>query len=249
MVINSMIEELETTKQSTGTSQRTAALVTGISLLLMMVLAMFSTFFVIEGLIVPGDATLTAENIVNNEILVRLGIFSLMIVIILDIIVAWSLTIVLRPVNWSLSLLGGWFRLVYAAIFFVALVSLVNAFNLVTDGTSAGLFEGDQVTSQMMLSLNSFNAGWDAGLIIFGLHLIVVGYLVFKSGNMPRLLGLLVIICGAGYMIDTFILILMPNLGVTLSLVTFIGEILLGIWLLVKGLQAKAWEGGVLKSR
>jgi hypothetical protein len=247
MLLNSTIENLETTKHTTGTSQRTAALVTGISLMLMMVLAMFATFFVLDGLIEPGNAAVTAENLVNNEVLVRLGIFSLVIVIILDIIVAWSLTIFLQPINWSLSLLGGWLRLAYASIFFVALISLVNAFNLLADGAGARLFEADQVPSQMMLSINSFYAGWDAGLLIFGLHLIVVGYLVFKSGNMPRLLGVLVMICGAGYMIDTAILVLIPNLGVSLSVVTFIGEILLGIWLLVKGLQAKAWEDGMLK--
>ncbi|MFL7837884.1 MAG: DUF4386 domain-containing protein [Candidatus Promineifilaceae bacterium] len=248
MVLNSTIEGLETIKHATGTSQRTAALITGISLLLMTVLAMFANFFVIEGLIVPGNAALTAENILNNEALLRWGIFSLMLVIILDIIVAWSLTVFLRPVNWSLSLLGGWFRLVYSAIFFVALVSLVNGFNLVTAAAGAGLFTAEQVPAQMMLAINSFSAGWDAGLAIFGLHLVIVGYLIFKSGNMPKILGLLVIICGAGYTIDTFTALLIPDFGISLSLFTFFGEILLAIWLLVKGLQAKAWENGMLKS-
>jgi hypothetical protein len=248
MVLNSTIEGLETTKQTSGTSQRTAALVTGVSLLLMAVLAMFANFFVIEGLVVPGNAAVTAENILNNEAVMRWGIFSLLLVIILDIIVAWSLTIFLRPVNWGLSLLGGWFRLVYAAIFFVALISLVNALNLLTGAAGAGLFEADQVPSQMMLELNSFSAGWDAGLAIFGLHLIIVGYLIFKAGNMPKILGLLVLISGAGYTIDTFTALLMPDFGVSLSLFTFFGELLLAIWLLVKGLQAKAWEEGALKS-
>ena len=248
MTIDRKVEEMETANRVPGTSQRTAALVVGVSLLLMMVFAIFGTSFALDTLVVPGDAATTAENILNNEQLFRMGIFSIMIVIILDVIVAWGLYVFLRPVNWSLSLLGGWFRLVYSAIFFVALISLVNALGLLTDVNNAALFEAGQLPSQVMLSLNSYYAGWDAGLAIFGLHLVIAGYLIFKSGNMPRILGLLVIIAGLGYTLDTFIALLLPQVNVTLSLFTFIGEVLLAIWLLVKGLRAKEWQEGALKS-
>ena len=248
MSLNSTLKELETVNHVTGTSQRTAALVVGIGLLLMTVFAIFGTSFALDTLVVAGDTASTVENILNNENLFRMGIFSIMIVIILDVIVAWGLYVFLRPVNWSLSLLGGWFRLVYSAIFFVALISLVNALGLLTDANNAALFAADQLPSQVMLSLNSFYAGWDAGLAIFGLHLVIVGYLIFKSGNMPRILGLLVLIAGLGYTLDTFIALLLPQVNVTLSLFTFIGELLLAIWLLVKGLRAKEWQEGALKS-
>jgi hypothetical protein len=233
---------------TTGTSQRTAALVAGSGLLLMAVFAIFANALVLENLIVPGDAATTADNILANEALFRIGILSLMIVIILDVIVAWGLYIFLRPVNWSLSLLGGWFRLVYSTIFFIALVSLVNVLGLLTDANSAALFTAEQIPSQVMLSLNGFYAGWDAGLAIFGLHLGIVGYLIFKSGNMPKVLGLLVIIAGLGYTIDTVTALMLPSFGVTLSLFTFIGEVLLALWLLIKGFQSGAWEDGFLKS-
>jgi hypothetical protein len=248
MILNSTNNELEKTMVTTGTSQRTAALVAGFSLLLMTVFAIFANALVLENLIVPGDAATTAENILTNEALFRMGIISIIIVIILDVIVAWGLYIFLRPVNWSLSLLGGWFRLVYSAIFFVASTSLVNALGLLTAAGSAALFPADQMPAQVMLSLNAFYAGWDAGLAIFGLHLVIVGYLILKSGSMPRILGLLVIIAGLGYTIDTVTALLLPGFGVTISLFTFIGELLLGLWLLIKGLQAGAWEDGFFKS-
>lgn len=248
MILNSTQIELETTKVTKGSSQRTAALVAGVGLVLMLFFAMFGTFFVLDSLVIPGDVATTAENIVNNQQLFRMGIASIIIVIILDVIVAWGLYVFLRPVNWSLSLLGGWFRLVYSAIFFVALINLVNALGLLTDADSSTLFAADQIPSQVMLSLNAFYAGWDAGLVIFGLHLVIVGYLVFTSGNMPRVLGLLVIIAGLGYTIDTFSALLLPGFGVTLSMFTFIGEVLLGFWLLIKGVRANEWEEGALKS-
>jgi hypothetical protein len=248
MILNSTQIELETTKVTKGSSQRTAALVAGVGLVLMFFFAMFGTFFVLDSLVIPGDVATTAENIVNNEQLFRMGIASIIIVIILDVIVAWGLYVFLRPVNWSLSLLGGWFRLVYSAIFFVALINLVNVLGLLTDSNSTLLFAADQIPSQVMLSLNAFYPGWDAGLVIFGLHLVIVGYLVFTSGNMPRVLGLLVIIAGLGYTIDTFSALLLPGFGVTLSMFTFIGEVLLGFWLLIKGVRANEWEEGALKS-
>lgn len=248
MTLNSTLEKLDITEKTAGTSQRTAALVTGSGLLIMTLLAIFANAFALQPLVVPGDAATTAANILDNEVLFRLGIFSFMIVIMLDLLVAWGIYIFLRPVNWSLSLLGGWFRLVYSAIFFVALINLVDALRLLTTATNAPLFAADQVSAHVMLSLNSFTAGWDAGLLIFGLHLVIVGYLVYKSGSMPRILGLLVIIAGLGYTIDTVTALLLPAFGVRLSLFTFIGEVLLGLWLLVKGLQAGAWQDGFLKS-
>jgi hypothetical protein len=215
MILNSTHNDLEITMVTTGTSQRTAALAAGVGLVLMLFFAMFGTFFVLDSLVIPGDAATTVENIMNNEQLFRMGIASIIIVIILDVIVAWGLYVFLRPVNWSLSLFGGWFRLVYSAIFFVALIDLVNALGLLTDSNSTLLFAADQIPSQVMLSLNAFYAGWDAGLVIFGLHLVIVGYLVLTSGNMPRVLGLLVIIAGLGYTIDTFSALLLPGFGVT----------------------------------
>jgi hypothetical protein len=75
-------------------------------LLLMSILAIFANFFVLEGLIIPGDAATTANNIIANELLFRGGISSFIIVLILDVLVAWALYILLKPVNKNLALLA-----------------------------------------------------------------------------------------------------------------------------------------------
>ena len=216
-------------------SLRKAAIVAGFGLLIMSVFAIFAEFFVRQSLIVLGDAATTANNIMANELLFRSGICSFIIVIILDVVVAWALYVLLKPVNKSLSLLTAWFRLVYATIFGIALLNLVIVLHLLSGADYLTVFETDQLPAQVTLFLNAFSYGWQIGYVFFGLHLFVLGYLVFKSGYIPRILGVLLIIAGLGYLIDSFGIFLLPNYEATISLVTFIGELLLMLWLLLKG--------------
>ena len=215
-------------------SQRKAAIVAGFGLLIMTIFAIFANFFVLESFIVPGDAAETANNIMANEGLFRMGICSLIIVAILDVVVAWALYVLLKPVNESLSLLSAWFRLVYATIFAAALNNLVNVLHLLSGNDYLTVFKTDQLHAQVMLSLNAFSYGWAIAGIFFGLHLFVLGYLVFKASYIPRILGGLLIIAGLGYLIDDFGKILLPNFDVTIAMFTFIGELIFMLWLLFK---------------
>lgn len=79
-----------------------------------------------------GDAATTANNIMANELLFRSGIDSFMIVVILDVAVAWALYILLQPVNRNLAMLAAWFRLVYAAIFGIALHNFLSVLQLLS---------------------------------------------------------------------------------------------------------------------
>ena len=217
-------------------SLRQAAIIAGVGLLLMTILAPFAEFSVRQGLMVPGDAATTAKNIMANELLFRIAICIYLIVAILDVVVAWALYVFLKPANKSLSLLTAWFRVVYAAILAIILLNFVIALHLLSGADYLTVFETDQLHTQTMLFLNAFSYGWDIGLIIFGLHLFVLGYLVFKlSGYMPKILGILLIIASFGYLIDSFGKLLVPNYNATIAMFTFIGEVLLIFWLLFKG--------------
>ncbi|MDD3043273.1 MAG: DUF4386 domain-containing protein [Methanosarcinaceae archaeon] len=216
-------------------SQRKAAMVAGFGLLLMTVFALFADFFVLPGLIVPGDATETANNIMAAEGLFRMAICSFLIVIILDVLVAWAFYVLLKPVNKSLSLLMAWFRLVYAVILAFSLVFLVIVLLLLSGADYLTVFETDQLHAQVMLSLNVFSDGWAIGLVFFGLHLALLGYLVFKSDYIPGILGVLLVVAGLSYLIDNFAILLLPDYDATIYLVTGWGELLFVFWLLFKG--------------
>jgi hypothetical protein len=150
-------------------------------------------------------------------------------------VVAWGLYVLLKPVSRSVSVLMAWARLVFAVIFAVAVVNLLSAVHLVTDPTYRAAFEPTQLNAQMMASLNAFNAGWAVALVFFGIHLILIGYLALKSGYMPKLVGILLVIAGLGYAADSFILFLVPDYVATAALFTFVGELVLALWLVIRG--------------
>lgn len=206
------------------TPPRTAAIVAGIALLVMAVVAAFSNFGVISGLTVPGDAGATAQNFVNSAALFRLGAAGLIVVSILDVLVAWALYVVLRMVNPSLSLLGAWFRLVYAAIFAASVTSLFSA-----------LRAAPVEPAQALFLLGTFDQGWHIGLIAFGLHLGVIGALVWRPGLFSRVVSVLLVVAAAGYVVDSLGTLLSPTYSLGLSRFTFVGEVVFIFWLLILG--------------
>lgn len=212
-----------------------AALISGLGLLAMTIFAIFAEFFVFQNLVVNGDPSATSKNISANEMQFRFGIISFLIVIVCDVLVAWSLYIFLKPVNKNLSLLAGWFRLVYAVIFAISLFNLVAVPGLLTSTDYLKAFGTEQLNAQVMFSLNAFRDGWNIGFIFFGVHLILLGYLVFKSGYVPSLFGILLMIAGIGYLADSIGKLLVHNFDLSLNIFTAWGELLFMFWLLIKG--------------
>jgi hypothetical protein len=160
----------------------------GLVYLLIAILAILANFFVLENLIVPEDAATTANNIMANELLFRGGIASFMVLVILDVTVAWALYILLKPVNKSLAMLAAWFRLVFATILGIALHNFLSVLQLLSGTDYLTVFETEQLQAQAMLFLNAFNYTWLIGLTVFGLHLFVLGYLIFRSATSQELL-------------------------------------------------------------
>lgn len=236
-----------TTSPPVETSQRKMAWVAGLSLILMGVLAPFALFGVLQNLLVPADASATVDNIVASAGLFRSGVAALLIVIMLDVVVAWALYVLLRPVDRTVALLMAWLRVAYAAIFAAALTNLLDVAQLL-DASEGLALPPEQLHAYVMTSLSSFHIGFEGiALGIFGLHVFALGYLVFKSTNFPRFLGALVAVAGAGYLFDSFGTILVPDYAWTVGAFTFLGEILLIFWLLlraVKGFPAEEVAAG-----
>ena len=213
-------------------SIQTAGFVGGLSLMAMSVLAGFGNFVAVEGLVTPGDAGSTASDIMAAEGTFRLGVLALYLVVVLDVVIAWALMRVFDPVSRSLSRLAGWFRLAYSAVFMVAISQLAGIPDLLGGGTSA--FTPEQIQAQALLKVDAFNDIWFAGLILFAAHLVLIGYLAFRSGYVPKILGILLVIAGLGYAFDSVGTMLSES-PLEVSVVTFIGELLLGVWLLIRG--------------
>jgi hypothetical protein len=203
--------------------QRTASLTAGVALALMTVIAPISVFGAIGTLIIPGDATQTVQNITESQSLFRWGIAGLILVVILDVVVAVALITLFRPVNRSLSTMAAAFRLTYAGVYLVAIIQLVVALGLLGDANGA------------MRALDAYDTIWHVGLILFGVHLLLIGFLAYRSGFMAKVFGILLVVAGLGYLADGFVLVLVPGPSVSIGLFTFIGEVAFTCWLLIKG--------------
>jgi hypothetical protein len=222
---------------SGGVSFRTAAVIAGIGLLLMAVLAPIANFNALQNLIVAGDASATSAKIRGSLGLFRTGTCFFLIVAALDVIVAWALYVVFAYVNKHLSMLAAWFRVAYAAILAVAANHLLQVSALLNGAEFLKAIEATKIDVQVMQHLEAFQSGWDSGMILFGLHLLLLGYLVFTSGFFPRFLGILIVIAAIGYLVDSFGTLFVPGYALTVSMFTFIGEVLLIVWLFWKGIK------------
>jgi Domain of unknown function (DUF4386) len=219
-------------------SIRTASLIAGVGILLIAGLAGFGNFVAVQGLVTQGDAAKTAQDVLGSQSLFRLGIASLLLVVALDVVVAWALYRVFSPVNRSISMLAALFRLVYAGVFLVAISHLISALRLLDNDSYLSVFTPAQVHAEALSGIHAYTDVWAAGLVLFGFHLLIVGYLAYRSGYVPRFFGLLVAVAGLGYVIDSFGTVLYHGAWTEISSVTFVGEFLLALWLVVWGRAA-----------
>ncbi len=193
----------------------------------------FAEFYMYPRLVVPGNVQQTSENIAAHGSLFLAAISCYLITFIADVVVAWALYVLLVPVNQRLSFLAGLLRLAYAAIALFGLLDLVKVYRLVAAPDPA--LRSGQLAAQVDLLLHSFRYDWSMGLLLFGIHLVLLGYLIFRSGYIPRVIGVLLAINGLGWLIDTLKPYLYPTAHVGFVSITFLGELVFMLWLLFRG--------------
>ena len=219
------------TANAARSTMRRAALIGGLGLLLMSVLAGLANFAVLERVVSKGDAARTASEILEAFNSFRLAIVALFLVASLDVVVAWALWVFFDRVHHGLAVLAAWCRGLYAAIFTVAILHLVAAARLVGDSQSHGQ-TNTPVPGEVLAEIQRFDDLWSLGLGLFGIHLLLVGWLAITSGFVPRFVGVLVVIAGAGYLTDSLCDLLSTTYAIEVASFTFVGEVVLMVWLL-----------------
>ncbi|PGK46127.1 hypothetical protein CN907_03980 [Bacillus anthracis] len=216
-------------------TERKHALFAGSSLLFMAFIAFFSYGFVHGNLVVQENANTTFHNIQTSNSLFKAEIFGWIIIFITDIVAAWALYFFLKPIHTSLSLLATLLRLMYTAILGIAIFNLILVL-LLSKSTIAN------PEAYTMLFLNAFAYIWSVGLIIFGLHLFVLGYVAFLSKHIPKCISLLLFIASIGYIVIHVMNTMFSQYDTVISIIQALfqlpmiaGELSLAIWLLLKG--------------
>ena len=229
------------TSISTSIAPSSAARTAGVGYIAIIILGVFAHFFVLERLIVFDDPVLTLNQILSSDLLFRLGIICFITMVIIDVIVGIMLYVIMRQVDKTVALLVAAFRLMYSVVHSAAIINLILVLPLLNDLGSGQLINQSHMSEQVMSLLNGHHYGFLLALIFFGLHCIVLGWLIYRSGFMPKVLGVLLIIAGVGYMIDSFANIVLADYSAYASIFllivaipAFTAEISLCLWLIWK---------------
>jgi hypothetical protein len=204
-------------------NKRKLSVIAGISYIIIFIAAVFANFFVLESII---KAPL--ETILQNHMMVRIGILAFLLTVVFDVVVAWALYEIYKEHN--LSSLSTFFRMMHAAIMAVAIFALPLAVKLNT-------------VEEILRQVDIFNIIWLIGLFFFGIHLILLSKIIGK----PKIIALFLTLAGIMYMIDTSAHFILPNYeaysSIFLALVaipSMVGEMSFAIWLLLKGGKEKS---------
>lgn len=224
----------------------TTARIGGILYLVIIVAGIFGEMFVRGKLVVPGDAVATAGNITASPFLWRLGIAGDLLMHICDVSLMLVFYLLLSPVNKNLALLAVLFNLVQTAVLVANKLNLLTPLFLSGDAEYLQAFEPRQLQALGYLAIKSHGYGFGLGLIFFDCECLIVGYLIYRSGYLPKTLGVLMAAAGLCYHINSFALILDPSLANRLFppilLPAFAGELSLCLWLMIKGVDPAKWR-------
>lgn len=194
-------------------SPRKAAIIVGVSFITSVFIVTLIDDFLLANFVVPGDSSALAKDIEANRKLFGFAVIGYLLVLVLDSIIGLALYVVLKPANKKLAWYTGALRLLYACTLIIGLFALVFQIIDVYGYASLKLF----------------------GYIIFALHILVLGYSVFKSGYMPKSLGILLMFTSL-----TYIVFFVDNtnlseiLMVSIMLIMLIAELSLSVWLMWK---------------
>jgi hypothetical protein len=236
----------EMTDLKIGASPQTYARTGGVLYLIIIVVGLFGEAFVRNRLIVSGDARATASNLRSMESLWRFHIAGELFLLICAVALLLILFVLLRPVSRDVALLAVFFNLVAIGVEAATTLSLVQALFPLGNAAYLKAFAPEQLYAMASLSLKLHSYGFGTSLIFFGCFCLVIGYLIFRSGYLPKALGVLMQIAGLSYLTNSFALVLAPavanRLFPAILLPAFVAETSLCLWLLVKGVNVPKWQ-------
>jgi len=216
-------------------SNKKAARIAGFLYFLCFITSIISTSF---GRFAFVDAAATVNNMMAHEWLARIGFIIGLFSAVLFLLTAWALYVLLKPVNKNLALLFLLLNLAGVAIQCVSFLGLFAGLLLLSGADYLKAFQPDQLKAQAILLAGLYKNGYMIAQIFFGIWLFPLGYLVFKSRFLPRVLGIMLIIDFFAVLIWFFQFFLFPAYKVILYpcwIVSFIAELSLTLWLLIMG--------------
>ena len=239
----------QTLSYSFGCSPQRYARIGGILYLAIIFLGLFGELVARGTLVVSGDAAATANGISASEFLWRAGIVGDLLMHVCDVPVIVILYLLLRPVSESLALFATFINLVQTAVLVANKLNLIVPLLLLGDASYLKAFSPEQLHALSYLAIKAHGVGFAIGLIFFGVACLVRGYLIFRSGYFPKPLGLLFLMAGLSYLINSLALLLAPSFAAAIFpgilVPAFLAELSFALWLIVKGVNMAQWKARV----
>ena len=211
----------------------------GIAYLLIFISGFYANFAILESLVDFKDPITTTTNIITNHSQFGNGLFGFAVMVIFDLLLVWSLFKITFNVNKLLSYVASLFRLLHALLFILGLIYLFEVYM-----KTSGVMNSDSLQHEIFTSLVNFDLLWTIGLLFFAVHLSLLGILVIKSVNIPKVLGILLFLASIGYFVDSLAKLFFESYNhfksyfeILVILTGVIGELSFTIWLLLKGFK------------
>lgn len=212
--------------------EKRMARITGLALVLMVITAGYGFGYAFNRIFITGDQLSTYNNLIASTGLLRAIILSFSIILLLDVIVAWSFYYLFKNINGPLATLSSWLRLLYAAILAIAIACLIFVSQIPVNN--------QQYVDLIFWLFNCFLQVWSFGLIIFGFHLLLLFVLLLQSAIVPKPIALLTLFAAVCYIITNSLQVFLPayqtykeTVDLFLAIPMAMGELVLAIWLLV----------------
>ena len=227
-------------------SNKSLARIAGFCYLVVIATGLFSEVFVRQTLTVSNDALTTAHNIQTNEMLFRWGFVADLINFVVGIPTILIIYHFFKKSNKILLQIALSLVIIQTAIIAVNLLNQITPLLLLANDTYLNTFQQSQLATLSLLSLNIQSQGYAIGLVFFGFYCILIGFVIYKTSAMPRVIGVLYAIAGLCYLINSFTMFLSKGFAnpifVYLAIPIFIGELSVCLWLLIKGIDTTKLE-------
>jgi len=202
-----------------------------------------------EQIVVAGDAAQTAQNLRTNSAVFYMGISALIVIVFAEVVLTALLYVLLKPAGQATALMAAFARILMTAVMAINIIPLLMMAQAASGATYLASFTAEQQDGLVLFLFQFHNGGTIAWQLLFALHLVFLGVLVFKSGYLPRFLGLALIIGSPSYALSSFGLIFDLMDHSVYAMVTnillgasAIGEIGLALWFLFKGVNQEKWQ-------
>jgi hypothetical protein len=237
---------MEPTMTAAIASPQAYARTGGVLYLIIIVAGIFGELFARGPLIVAGNAAATASHIADSITLWRAGIAGDIVMHMCDIGLMLVFFVLLSPVNRNIALFALLSNLVQTSVLVMNKLNLLIPTLLLGDAEYLKALPPQQLQALAYVSLRTHDYGFALGLVFFGMTCVALGYLIIRSGYLPKVLGMGMQLAGVCYLINSFVLVLDPRLAPRLFpailLPPFVAELSMALWLLVKGVDLSKWR-------